>query len=289
MVIITEELYHIEYNCFMYIDTHAHLNFEAFKDDWQEVVRKAQVDGVKKIIIPGSDLETSKRSVEIADKTEGLYAAVGFHPHHCKELRDFNKVIDRLEQLANNKKVVAIGECGLDYHVYQKTKYASTALSTSQKNLQKKVFGKQIQLAKSLNLPMVIHNREAQKDILDVMDHFCKSDGKYPRGVFHCISGGVKYLKKVLEKGFYIGVDGNVTYSDEVKALVKEAPLDRLLIETDSPYLLPEPLRNNLTDRLRNQPTNVKIVAESVSEIKKINIEKVENQTTKNANELFNI
>ena len=274
----------------MYIDTHAHLNFEAFDNDWQEVVKKARADEVEKIIIPGSDLETSKRAVEIAEKTEGLYAAVGFHPHHCKGSVDVEEIIRKVKKMAKSKKVVAIGECGLDYHVYQKTKYASTALSTSQKNLQKKVFGKQIQLAKSLNLPMVIHNREAQKEILDVIDHFCRIDGKYPKGVFHCISGGVKYLRKVLEKGFYIGVDGNVTYSDEVKNLVKEIPLDRLLIETDSPFLLPEPLRSasrSSRDKLRNEPVNVKIVAESVSEIKKINIEKVKDLSIKNAEALF--
>ena len=137
---------------------------------------------------------------------------------------------------------------------------------------------------------MVIHNRKAQKEILDVIDHFCRIDGKYPKGVFHCISGGVKYLRKVLEKGFYIGVDGNVTYSDEVKNLVKEIPLDRLLIETDSPFLLPEPLRSasrSSRDKLRNEPVNVKIVAESVSEIKKINIEKVKDLSIKNAEALF--
>jgi len=276
----------------MYIDTHAHLNFEAFEKDWRKVVTEAQDSGVEKVIVPGTNIETSKKAVELAEKTDGLFAVVGFHPHHCKGLNDIDEMIKKIKRLARGKKVVGIGECGLDYHVYQNSKYKKVKITEKQKKLQKQVFGRQIQLAKSLDLPLVIHNREAQKDILDVIDHFCKSDGKLPKGVFHCISGGVKYLKKVMEKGFYIGVDGNVTYSEEVKSLVKEIPLNRLLIETDSPWLTPEPLRSKglkMGKMLRNKPISVKIVAESVALIKKISLEKIKNQTTKNAERLFNI
>lgn len=289
----------------MYIDTHCHLNFEAFEKDWREVVKKAKKGGVEKMVVVGTEVKSSKRAVEMTKEVEGVYASVGFHPHHCKGSFNLDEVIGELKRLAKNKKVAAIGECGLDYHVYKKTKYSKTKITEGQKNLQKKVFGKQIQLAKELELPMIIHNREAQKEILDVMDHFCKSDGKYPKGVFHCISGGVKYLKKVLEKGFYVGVDGNVTYSDEVKFLVKEIPIDRLLLETDSPYLLPEPLRSKysslrsglkaslqertLIDRLRNEPVNVKIVADSIADIKNVSLDRVKNQTTKNSGRLFKI
>lgn len=289
----------------MYIDTHAHLNFKAFEEDWPQVVEEAKKNGVRKIVVPGADLDSSQKAIKIAEKTDGVYAAVGFHPHHCKGISNFDDMTDRLEKLAKSKKVVAIGECGLDYHVYQKTKHENKKITEGQKRLQKRVFGSQIQLAKKLQLPMIIHNREAQKEILDVLDHFCKSDGKYPKGVFHCISGSVKFVKELLKMGFYVGVDGNVTYSSEVQALLKEIPLDRLLLETDAPFLLPEPLRSSSTlkgpasqlklqertliDRLRNEPVNVKIVAEFISGAKNTLINQIEELTTKNAERLFKI
>ncbi|MBU1085667.1 TatD family hydrolase [Patescibacteria group bacterium] len=272
----------------MYIDTHTHLNLKAFEDDWREVADRAKKAGVEKMLVVGTDLESSQKALALAEEVEGLFAVAGFHPHHCKGITktQIDKIIEKLKKLAKHKKVVAIGECGLDYHVYQKTKYPSTSLRINKtlEKLQKQVFGKQIQLAKSLNLPMVIHNRKAQKDILDVMDHFCQVDGKYPRGVFHCISGSVKFLKLLLERGFYIGVDGNVTYSSEVKALAKETPLDKLLLETDSPWLTPVPHRS-----LRNEPSNVKIVAEFVAKLKKTSINQIATITTRNAENLFNI
>ncbi|MFH2062340.1 MAG: TatD family hydrolase [Candidatus Beckwithbacteria bacterium] len=299
----------------MYIDTHTHLNLKAFEDDWREVADRAKKAEVNKMLVVGTNLESSQKAIEIAEDIEGLFAVVGFHPHHCKGIAEtqIDKIMKGLEKLAKHKKVVAIGECGLDYHVYQKTKYTKVKITEDQKKLQKQVFGKQIQLAKELNLPMVIHNREAQKDILDVMDHFClpaqagKNDGKYPKGVFHCISGSIKFLKQLLERGFYIGVDGNVTYSSEVEALVKETPLDRLLLETDSPWLIPRfsgsstnsnPKRSGLKaslqertliDRWRNTPSNVKIVAEFVAKLKNTSINQIAKKTTINAERLFNI
>jgi len=284
----------------MYIDTHCHLNLKDFEDDWLEVAQEAIKAGVEKMIVPGSALESSGRAIEIAEQMENIWASVGFHPHHCKGLEDVEETITELRKLVKHKKVVAIGECGLDYHVYQKSKYSKTRISEEQKKLQKQVFGKQIQLAKEFDLPMIIHNREAQKEILDVIDHFCIADGHYPKGVFHCISGSVGYLQKVLEKGFYIGVDGNVTFSSEVQALAREVPLDRMLLETDSPWLIPEPLRSGLKDNiqertlhlrcgLRNRPINVKIVAEFVAKLKNVSVDKVVSGTSRNAQKLFNI
>lgn len=280
----------------MFIDTHTHLNFKAFEDDWQEVVKEASKAGVEKMVVIGTDLKSSKKAIKMAEKTKGLWATVGFHPHHCKSITTslYHNITEELEKLAKNKKVVGIGECGLDYHVYQKTKYEKVRLDKRQKVLQKIIFGKQIQLAKKLNLPIVIHNRKAQKDILDVIDHFCKSDNKYPKGVFHCVSGSKKYLKAVLKKGFYAGVDGNVTYSEEVRRLIKLIPLDRLLIETDSPYLLPEPLRSSnkkvpeLLQAWKNKPVNVKIVTKYIARLKGTSINQIEKQTYNNAKKLFN-
>ena len=307
----------------MYIDTHCHLNLQAFKKDWKKISNEAKKAGVKKMLVVGTELKSSQKAIKLAEELDGLFAVVGFHPHHCKSIKnlnEINKIVKDLRKLAKNKKVVAIGECGLDYHIYQKTKYKKTKITEEQKKLQKQLFGKQIQLAKELNLPMVIHNREAQKDILDVIDHFClpvqagKNDGKYPKGVFHCISGSIKFLNKLLEKGFYAGVDGNVTYSSEVQALAKNIPIDRLLLETDSPWLTPEPLRNKkvpnylspanagcrslkvrnqkgrtLHPRLRNTPSNVKIVAEFIARLKNTSINQIATKTTKNAEKLFKI
>ena len=264
----------------MYIDTHCHLNFAVFKDDWKEVADKAVQAGVEKMVVVGADLETSCRAVELAEKHKNLFASVGIHPHHCQ-----NKIeIDRLESLAKSKKVVAIGECGLDYHVYEKSKYQDKEITPEIKTLQKCLFGQQIQLAKKLNLPMIIHNRAAGEDILDTLNHFCKSDGQCPQGVFHCISGSKKLLKKILEMGFFIGVDGNVTYSQEVQTLAQLVPMNRVLLETDSPWLTPEPNRS-----LRNEPISVKIVAEFLSRLKKVPVKKIEAETSKNAKKLFKI
>jgi len=270
----------------MFIDTHCHLHFKAFEKDYRAVVEKARKAGVKKILTVGVDIKTSRKAVEIANELEGVYATVGFHPHHCKGITDKKmvEIKEALKELAKGEKVVGIGECGLDYHIYTNSKYANLQISKGLKNLQKQVFGMQIQLAKELNLAMVIHNRKADMDVLDTLDHFCKSDKKYPTGVFHCISGSKKYVKKVLEMGFYIGIDGNVTYSKSVQELSKIVPLDKLVLETDSPLLSPEPKRG-----LRNEPINVKITAEFLAKLNNVNLNKLEAVTTENAKALFSI
>jgi len=261
----------------MYIDTHCHLNFEAFKDDWEKVADDCIKSGVGKMIMVGADLTTSTRAVELAQKHPALYAAVGVHPHHAPG--EFN--INQLEKLAKNKKVVAIGECGLDYHLYQQSKYAETEITPAMINRQKTLFGQQIQLSKDLNLPLIIHNREAGDDTLDTLNHFSKQDGRYPAGVFHCISGSRKLLQKILSLNFYIGVDANIVYSTEVQALAAAAPLNKILLETDSPYLSPE--RNGT----RNTPQNVKIVAQYIGRIKNCAENQVIKLTTINAQKLF--
>ena len=287
----------------MLIDSHCHLNFQVFAHDWQVVVKQAQKSAVKKILVIGVDLETSQKAIKMAVETNGLYATVGFHPHHCRNLlENTNKQISVSQQIQNikaeliklvkNKKVVAIGESGLDYFVYQRTKYKNAEITSELKKTQKELFGMQIQLAKEINLPMIIHNREAGEEILDTIDHFCKIDGHYPRGMFHCISGNKNYLAKVLEMGFYIGVDGNITYNEKIKGLARLIPLNKLLIETDSPYLTPEPIRSKLKrlgKPLRNEPVNVKIVAEAIAKVKSVTVDQIRTATTENAETLFNI
>ena len=264
----------------MFIDTHCHLNFKAFEEDWQKVADEAVKAKVEKMIVVGADLETSARAVNLAEMHKNLWATVGIHPHHCQNKID----IDKLEGLAKNKKVMAIGECGLDYHEYKTTKYESSQITPKIKVLQKRLFGQQIQLAKKLDLPMIIHNRETGEDALDALNHFCKNDGVYPDGVFHCISGSKKLLEKILELGFFVGIDGNVTYSQEVQALAKIAPLNRILLETDSPWLTPVPNRG-----LRNEPISVKITAECLAKLKGASINQIEAETTKNAIKLFKL
>lgn len=263
----------------MYIDTHCHLNFKAFEEDWEEIADEAVKAGVEKMIVVGADLETSARAVELAEKHQNLFASVGIHPHHCQ-----NKIeMAKLENLAKSKKVVAIGECGLDYHLYQKTRYQNKEITPEIRTLQKRLFGQQIQLAKKLNLPMVIHNREAGEDILDTLKHFCTADGQYPQGVFHCISGSKKLLKKILQMGFFVGVNGNIAYSQGVQALAAESPLERILLETDAPYLSPK------HDGSQNFPQSVKIVAQFLAKLKGTSINQIEAETSKNAKKLFNI
>ena len=261
----------------MYIDTHCHLNFGAFTDDWKEVADQCLKAGVGKMIVVGADLETSAKAVEIAQKHPALFASVGVHPHHAPG--EFS--LDKLKRLAQNPKVVAIGECGLDYHVYKNTKYPNPAITPELKTQQKKLFGWQIQLAKELKLPLIIHNREAGEETLDVINHFCKDDGQYPPGVFHCISGSKKLLQKILALGFFIGVDANIIYSSEVQTLISDAPIDKILLETDAPYLGPG------RDGTRNTPQSVKIVARQISQLKNLPETEVSAQTSRNANQLF--
>lgn len=263
------------------IDVHCHLNFNAFKDDYDDVIKNAFAAGVTKIINVGTKLDTSQKAVELAEKYENLYAIVGIHPHHADKLED--GWVDRLEKLAKHSKVVGIGEIGMDYFHYQSNDIVSP-------KLQREIFIKQIELAHKLKKPLQIHNRHAGKDIIDILLNY-KSYLLNPPGMFHCMSGNLDFLKKVLDLGFYIGFDGNITYKGlapgedtDLKELVKKTPLDRLVIETDSPYLAPVPFRGQ-----QNEPKNVIIVGKIIAELKKLTFVEVSRQTTKNAISLFNL
>lgn len=270
------------------VDVHCHLNFKAFNNDYDEVIKKAFEDGVTKIINVGTKIDSSKRAVELADAYENLYAIVGVHPHHADKLE--KGWVEELEKLASAKggsasgrKVVAIGECGIDYY-----RYKSNGIVDSK--VQREVFIKQIELAHKLKLPLQIHNRHAGKDILQILlDH--RSYLLNPPGMFHCMSGDLSFLKEVLDLGFYIGFDGNITYEGkaagetvELKELVMFTPLDRIVTETDSPYLAPEPHRGS-----RNIPSYVIIVGKFIAQKKGVPFEEVESLTTENASVLFKL
>jgi TatD DNase family protein len=249
------------------VDTHSHLNFEAFKNDFQSVILRAQENDVKKIIVVGSNLETSEKAVEIAKQNKTVFAAIGLHPIHVKD----EAITPEFEKLAENKKVVAIGETGLDYY-YDK----------GNADAQKEVFLTHIRLAKKLSKPIIIHSRDAGEDILSILT----SQAGLPKGVFHCFSENLEFSKIILEMGFYLSFTGIITFTKnyEVYEVIKNAPIEKILIETDCPYLTPDPYRGK-----RNEPMYVLEVAKKIAEIKKIPLEEVSAQTSKNAEELFDI
>lgn len=254
----------------MLFDTHAHLDDKRFDDDRDELIRGLPERGVSRVITPGIDVDSSKKCVDLADKYDIVYAGVGIHPHEASKLED--NYLDQLRTMAQNKKVVAIGEIGLDYYY-----------DFSPRDIQKQRFIEQIELAAELKLPIIIHNRDSHEDMLNILrEHKNLING----GVMHCFSGSWEMAKIVLDLGLYISLAGPVTFKNAKKPVevANNIPLDRLLIETDSPYLTPVPYRGK-----RNDPGHVALVAEKIAEIRGITVEEVGRITTENALNLFKI
>ena len=278
----------------MLIDTHAHLNFNAYKDDLDEVIQRSLAENVW-IINVGSKYETSKRAVEIAERyKEGIYASVGLHPIHSTtglvkiktdpeeggfitEGEDFN--IEKYRRLAQSKKVVAVGEIGLDYYYKPKTKRKLEQF----KERQKQVFLKQLELAKVLNLPLIFHCRMAHQNLLEILKSKIKNQKSKIQGVIHCFTGNWEEAKKYLEMGFYLGFNG-IIYKLDLEDVIKKTPLEKILLETDCPYLTPPQIGSQ-----RNEPLFVKYIAQRIAEIKNLDYEKVVKATVQNARELFKI
>lgn len=262
----------------MFIDTHAHLNFKAFNKDLDEVINRAKNAGIGKIIIPGAKIDSSKKAVEIAQKYDSCFAAVGIHPHHTDEFVKLGKsaVEEELKKLIAKRGVVAVGEIGLDYHEYK----GYPLVTSENKKQQQELLSTQIKIVQEYNLPIIFHCRDAQDDQLDII-----KDQKLT-GVFHCFGGEKKHLEKVLSLGFYVGFDGNITYSENknLQDLVKYVPLEKLLLETDAPYLAPIPHRGK-----RNEPSYLIHTASSASQIYNISVEKLAGITTDNALKLFRL
>jgi len=267
------------------IDVHCHLNFRSFEKDYDQVIKRAFDANVKKIINAGTKIDSSQKAIELSERYNppagGLYAIVGIHPHHADKLE--NDWLEKLEKLAKNPKVVGIGECGIDYFRYKSNEIVDP-------KLQKDVFVKQVELSLKLRLPLQIHNRHAGKDILEILYRY-KNELLDPPGMFHCMSGDIDFLKKVLDLGFYIGFDGNITYEglapgeDTILTdLVKETPLHKIVAETDSPFLTPQPYRGR-----RNEPSYVIIVGQFLAKIKNISFKEIEEKTTENVRRLFKI
>lgn len=256
----------------MLIDTHAHLDFREYDQDRDEVINRAFKNGVAKIINIGCNLERGEKAILIAERYRNVYATVGVHPHDIENLR-LCYVGGNLAWLARNKKVVAIGECGLDYYRLR-----------GSKDRQIDFFREQLRVASSLNLPVVLHCRDAYQDMLQVL---AEEKKRYPLcGVTHCFSGNYDKAKQFVELGFYLSFTGAITFAkkEDVLEAVKKISLDKIMVETDSPYLAPEPNRGK-----RNEPAFVKYVAEKIAEVKGIGLEDVASKTTANAVKLFKL
>jgi TatD DNase family protein len=262
----------------MLIDTHAHLDDEKFNMDRAEVIERAFASGVKKIINVGAGLGSSRRSVALAGKHANIFAVVGLHPHYFNEYaeRSFDK-IEEFKELARQKKVVAIGEIGLDYYGH-----LEDLITEAQKENQKKGFILQIELARELQLPVIIHCRDAYVDTLEVIKNY--PEVKF---VFHCYGGSLSFTEKLLQmENIHFSFAGNITYAkpdSEILSVVKIIPLERIMLETDCPYLTPVPHRGK-----RNEPAFVNFVAEKIAEIKNLTVDEISEITTQNALDFFN-
>ena len=254
----------------MFIDTHAHLFYPNFKDDLNEVLNRAKENGIDNILIPSTDIATSKEVIELTGKYDFIYGAVGVHPHDSKDWD--TSWIKEIKELAANVKIKAIGEIGLDYYY-----------DFSPKVKQKQSFRAQIELAIELSLPIVVHTRESDEDVDEIIGSYKETNLK---AQFHCFSGDKDRAKRLLNLGHYISFTGNITFkkADELREVVKYIPLDRLMIETDSPFLTPVPNRGK-----RNEPSYVKFVAEQIAKIHSISLEEVGRATSYNVFKFFGI
>jgi TatD DNase family protein len=253
----------------MLVDSHAHLQWRSFDQDREKVITLAKEADVKYIVNIGYDLEGSKKAIELAEKHEGLYATVGIHPHNASELNE--KVLDNLRRLSENPKVVAIGEIGLDYY-----------RNLSPKAAQQKAFEAQLILAQELELPVVIHDRDAHVDVLKTLSKF---KGKL-NGVMHCFSGSSEMAEQYVKMEYYISFAGPVTFPNARKLheSAKSIDLNKILLETDCPWLAPQEMRGK-----RNEPAFLPFTAEKIANLRGISLAELAEATTKNTKQIFHI
>jgi TatD DNase family protein len=251
------------------IDSHCHLDFKPFRSRLDEVLSSAREVGVHTVVNIGADIETSRRSVELAANHEMIYAAVGVHPHDASTLDD--AVLAELKQLTSHDKVVAIGEIGLDYY-----------RDLSPRQVQKKAFHHQMELAVMLKMPVVIHTRDAFRDTVDIVRDYAAD---LPGGVFHCFPGTVDEAYEIFELGFVVGLGGVITYKDAGMARVAaEVPLEKIVLETDAPYLTPVPHRGKT-----NEPAYLKHTCQKLAELRSISVGDVEKSTDRACQKLYRL
>ena len=251
----------------MLTDTHCHLFYKELKNDLENVLSRANDMGVTRFICVGTNIEDSKECLSITENNENIFSSAGVHPHDSKDIEE--GYIDEIYELMGYENMIAIGEIGLDYY-----------RNISSPEIQKKVFREQIEVARDLNRPIIFHNRDADSDIIKVLS-------EYPDviGVAHCFSSTIETATALLEMGYYISFSGNITFKNShLSEVVEKIPINRVLVETDSPYLSPEPYRGKT-----NEPSRVRIVAEKLAEIKKVPFEEVAKHTHENAAEIFQL
>lgn len=277
----------------MLIDTHCHLNFSAFKEDADKVIEKTLKQKIAMIVV-GTQYDTSLRAIQYANKYEGVYVSIGLHPIHIQTQKIEEKIgpevikfVSRAEKfneelyenllLKGKRKVVAVGEIGLDYH---------DKITSIEKETQKEQFIKQIRFAKKHQKPIMIHSRNALEDILEILrqEFGLWKQEESLRGVCHFYSGTLQQAEKLFALGFLVSFTGVITFAPEYELLIKNLPLEKIMIETDAPYVSPAPYRGK-----RNEPANVKFIAQKIADIKGISFKEVARQTTENAKKLFKI
>lgn len=249
------------------IDTHSHIDFEEYQNNFEHFLKELQENEIEKVIIPGVEPQTFTRILNICEKNKILYCALGVHP---SEYQSYTEDTEKeIIELSKNKKVIAIGEIGLDYHY-----------GADSKEEQKDILHKQLKLAEKLQLPVLIHDREAHDDCLNIVKQYNLKDV-----VFHCFSGNLEFAEKCITEGYYIAIGGVVTFKNakDLKEVAKEIPLNKILLETDAPYLAPTPFRGKL-----NTPAYLKYIATEIANLKGISIEEIKEITTQNAKRIFN-
>ena len=254
----------------MRIDTHVHLNADQYDDDLQEVIDRALSEGIDRMFVVGFDTKTIERTMKLIDQYDFIYGIIGWHPVDAIDCTD--ERLEWIESLSKHPKIIGIGEMGLDYH-----------WDKSPKDIQKDVFRKQIALAKRVQLPIIIHNREATQDCVDILK---EENASEVGGIMHSFSGSNEIADEILKMNFYVSLGGPVTFKNakQPKEVAKHVPLDRLLVETDAPFLSPHPYRGK-----RNEPARVKLVAEQIAELRGLTYEEVCEATTENAERLFKL
>ena len=254
----------------MLIDTHVHLNAEQYNEDLEAVIDRARDNGIEKMVVVGCDRESIERTMEMIDEYDDIYGVIGWHPVDAIDCTDDD--LKWIEELSKHEKIVGIGETGLDYH-----------WDKSPKDVQKELFRKQIALAKRVNLPIIIHNRESTADCVEILK---EEDAHEVGGIMHAFSADERTADEIIAMNFYVSLGGPVTFKNAQlpKDIAVHVPLDRLLVETDAPYLTPHPYRGK-----RNEPAHVKLVAEKIAELRNISYEALCQATTENAERLFNL
>lgn len=261
------------------VDTHAHLDFSQYDGDRVEVLRRAKEEGVIQVVTVGYDLESSRQALVLSRENAGVLACVGIHPHEAGTVEP--GFLDELDELCREPQVVGIGEIGLDYY-----------RDRSPREAQRQVFEQQLELAARLDKPVVIHDRDAHGDVMSMIRQWTarvsvKDEGpRKPLGVMHCFSGDQRMAEELFELGFYVSVAGPVTYrkATRLQALVGRLPSEKLMVETDCPFLTPDPYRGE-----RNEPAHVRLVASKIAEIRGLSLEEVARITTDNARRLFRL